>query len=390
MELKDHHNRIYNCSKCRMCFYADWSQLEDFAYVCPPGVRFGYEAYFSAGRLEVVRGIEEGQVKSPSQRLLHVLYSCILCGACSAMCQEVSMVERPHVIFEEARGYMVEKLGWAPLEAHRNILESVRRNHNPYREEHKRRFNWLSEPTSEQPESLYFAGCTASYREREIASSTASILGELKVEWGVLGGEEWCCGSPLLRIGYRRQAEELAEHNVKAIQESGAERVIFSCSGCYKTFKEDYPKLLGNDLPFKPMHIVEFLEEQLREGKLKLKSGVATPTTYHDPCHLGREAQVYEAPRAILKTLCGERLVEMKRNRKNAWCCGAGGGVKSAMPDFALWTATERVKEARGAGAELLVSACPFCKRNLSDAVKASGVALEVKDITELVAESLR
>jgi Fe-S oxidoreductase len=97
---------------------------------------------------------------------------------------------------------------------------------------------------------------------------------------------------------------------------------------------------------------------------------------------------IYEPPRNILKNIPGLKFTEMTRIREYAWCCGAGGGVIDAFPDFALWTASERIKEARDTGADAIVTACPWCKRNLSDAVKESGDRLQIYDILELLEQA--
>jgi len=168
-------------------------------------------------------------------------------------------------------------------------------------------------------------------------------------------------------------------------------------------------------------HLTQYLEKLLREEKLRPKKPLDLKVTYHDPCHLGRLGEpwihwqgteykpkgmhiwlhdppkkyrrgtngVYDPPRNVIKSLPGVELVEMYRTREYAWCCGAGGGVIDSYPDFAGWTAAERLKEAEAVGAEAIVSACPWCKRNFLDAAGRSGNDLKVLDIIELVWESL-
>ena len=121
--------------------------------------------------------------------------------------------------------------------------------------------------------------------------------------------------------------------------------------------------------------------------------------TYHDPCHLGRRANVYvpgkaimgiyEPPREILRSIPGIELAEMYRIKEYAWCCGAGGGVKEAYPDFSLWTAGERIEEAKETGAEAIVTACPWCERNFIDTINERGEVMEVFDIVELVQQAI-
>ena len=130
----------------------------------------------------------------------------------------------------------------------------------------------------------------------------------------------------------------------------------------------------------------------IKDEKLKFTKKVPMKVTYHDPCHLGRhlgENGVYDPPRDVLKSMPGIELVEMERNRENAWCCGAGAGVSQANPELALWTANERLKEAKATGAAALVTACPWCERNFKDAAKEYGENIEIYDIAEIACKAL-
>jgi len=144
---------------------------------------------------------------------------------------------------------------------------------------------------------------------------------------------------------------------------------------------------------------VEFIDRLIKDGKLKFTRTVPMTVTYHDPCHLGRRDHVYvpgeaimgiyDAPRDIIQSIPGVELVEMYRIKEYAWCCGAGGGVREAYPDFNLFTATERVEEAKATGAEAIVTACPWCERNFMDAINAGGDRMKVLDIIELVQQAI-
>jgi len=181
-----------------------------------------------------------------------------------------------------------------------------------------------------------------------------------------------------------------------------------------------YPRL-GKGMKFEVYHITEYLDRLIKEGKLKLTKEVPLEVTYHDPCHLGRLGEahipwkgehkkvmnqvnihmprkifrkgthgVYDPPRDVLKAIPGLKLTEMERIKEYAWCCGAGGGVKEAYPEFAIRTAQERIEEARvAAGAEAIVTACPWCERNFKDALKDNGGGMKVYDIIELVQQAI-
>jgi heterodisulfide reductase subunit D len=227
----------------------------------------------------------------------------------------------------------------------------------------------------------------ATYRAKDIAQSTIKLLRKADVDFKLLGKEEWCCGSVLLRTGERKTAEEVAEHNIQAFKNAETTKVVTSCSGCYRTLQKDYEELLGKQ-DFEVVHIVDFLKKLIDEGKLKFPEA-NIKVTYHDPCHLGRHSGIYEAPRDILKSVPGLKLLEMTRNKQNARCCGAGGGVRSAYKELSDGMADTRIKEAEETGAEVLTSACPFCTFALREAAERNGSKIRVLDLPELLVEIL-
>jgi heterodisulfide reductase subunit D len=368
---------------------------QDFYINCPAGKYYGFDAYFSGGRMEIARGIIDGTIKLPSEEskeLLKVVYACSTCGSCENVCfynREIRTVE----VFEIIRQILVEQeIG--PMPEHVRFLNSINQEHNPYHEKHIDRSEWmnLDDETStiksnmpENPEIIYYVGCTSSYRTKNIAQATAKILNKLQIPFKVMN-EEWCCGSPAARVGDKKLALNLAKHNIEEIEKTGAKKVLFSCAGCYRAFKKDYPQW-GLTYDFKVQHVSEYLADLLKKGKIKLKK-VDKKITYHDPCHLGRHLGVYDEPRDVINAIPGIHFEEMDRNRFNAWCCGSGGGVKSAFKDLANFAASERIREAeQTTNAECLVSTCPFCFLNLKENAEREKSDLEVLDLVELILE---
>jgi len=292
-------------------------------------------------------------------------------------------------ITENLRAELVEK-GFTRPE-HDAFTKRIEEVHNPYGEPHEERMKWLPPEVkvAEKADVAYFVGCTTAYRRPEIADATVKILDAAGVNFMTLHPEEWCCGSPALRVGRKDLFLTLAKHNIEALRKTGVKRVVTSCAGCYRTLSQDYPEFVG-ELPFKILHTSELMAELIKEGRLKLTREVPETVTYHDPCHLGRHTGTYEQPREVLKSIPSIKIVEMPRNRETALCCGAGGGVKAGFPDFAMQAALERVKEAHEVGATAIVSACPFCAHNLKDAIRKSASPLKFYDLTELVLMALK
>jgi len=322
-----------------------------------------------------------------SATLVERLYECSLCGSCEIICDIICHLDLTEIL-EAFRADLVEA-GIGPMPRHREILEWIKKEHNPYMERHEDRMKWVPQGRefSKGSKTLYFTGCTAPYRRPELLRSFLQIMDAAGVKV-LVSPKEWCCGSISLRIGAGDLGLDLARHNVELFKSLEVETIVTHCAGCYRALKLDYPRLLG-ELPFKILHASEFIEELLSKGELRLNGQIDSKVTYHDPCHLGRHANVFESPRRVLESIPGLKLVEMERIRQDSWCCGAGGGMKSAFPDSALKVAYERIREAKETEAQYLVSACPFCKENLKDASDSSAEHVQIYDLIELVAMTL-
>jgi len=273
----------------------------------------------------------------------------------------------------------------------------------------------------ESAEVVYHAGCRYSYDEelRPIARAGLTLLRDVGVDIGIMGTDEACCGGRAYELGYAGELTKYAEHQIESLRTAGVKVLVTPCADCYAAFKVLYDKI-GKKPEIEIFHITQYIHRLIEEGKIRFTREVPLTVTYHDPCHLGRLGEpwihwqgketkamgpmiihdppkkfrrgangVYETPRDILKAIPGLRFIEMYRIKEYAWCCGAGGGVIDAHPDFALWTGTERLREAHAVGAEAIVSACGWCKRNFLDAAAESGDNIEVYDIIELVQKAM-
>ncbi|NVM04361.1 MAG: (Fe-S)-binding protein [Candidatus Helarchaeota archaeon] len=378
MSLKDLKDWLYRCPKCNSCKYV----YKDYSKSCPSGEKFRWETYWGSGRVWMAYALKNGELEW-SDSITKAIFACPTCGSCAEQCeQEV----KDHLIdiYEALRAEAV-KSGYGPMPEQKIYAKFAAEKHNPYNEPHETRSSWMKNPITmkDNAEILYFVGCTSSYREKEIANATLEILKKLNLDFTV-SKDEWCCGSPLLRTGQIDDAKNLIEHNIELFKKMGIKRIITSCAGCFRTLNKDYPDL--KDLGIEIQHISDFLLEKMKDSSLKEMN---VKVTYHDPCHIGRHSGLFDSPRQVIQSIPGIDLVEMKRIRENAWCCGAGGGVKSAFKDWAVEIATERIKEAEETGADILLSSCPFCRRNLNDAIKKSGSNIKMMDIVEFLQDRI-
>lgn len=382
----------YRCGDCRIQFRPAVGRYQ----VCPvyEAVPGKWEPFFARGKILLANGLLKGEIE-PSQELADMLFQCMICGSCKSSCNAsyhpslnhpLSQIMDQPKVWEALRAELMEAGFIIPK--HAEIFENCEKFNNPYAEAHEGRINWIPENKvfPEQAENILFMGCTEPYRMPKVLQNITEILDYAQVDYTVLGLDEWCCGSIALRTGNQELAHKFATHNYKAFQKAKATRIITHCAGCYRTLKQDYPALIP-EFDFNIVHITEFIQELIEKGALNLTRSVNKKVTYHDPCHLGRHMQIYDAPRYILNHIPGLEFIEMQRIKENAWCCGAGAGVKSGFPDLALDIAKQRIREAVETGADTIVTTCPFCLRNLEDAAKALGseCAIEVLDLLELV-----
>jgi heterodisulfide reductase subunit D len=211
---------------------------------------------------------------------------------------------------------------------------------------------WASEFDLPQTgDILFFAGCSCSLLNPHLVQSVVTIFQTLEIPLAYSGKQETCCGSLLKRIGALPEFEKVKEKNMKLFEESGAETIVTTCAGCYRTLKLDY----GVNV----LHVTEFLDAYWKEHGLMLNP-FDQKVTYHDPYHLGRHSRVYIQPRNLIKAIPKIDFEEMQRNKEFSWCCGSGAGIKIYEPQLAVKIAEERAKEADG---RLIISTCPYCEQ---------------------------
>lgn len=384
---KDLYTIIEHCIRCGQCTYTRGSKYD---LLCPMYKKGKFFAYSGGGIVQLARALFE-KVIDYSPSITNIIYRCTTCGICEEMCGVITFPQKgvsPMDIGNLIKAELVKR-GLGPLPPHKRFYENIVKEHTPYDDcRHEERTAWMPpEIRREMPEKaevLYFVGCTASFREQDIARSFINILRKAGVNFTV-SRDEWCCGSPMYRTGQWDIVKDLVKHNVEMIKKTGASTVVFTCAGCYNTLKKHYPEWYEGELGVEMLHASEFVVKLIKDGRLSIKKPIEMNATYHDPCHLGRGVGVYEPPRELIKLIKGLKFTEMERSRENAFCCGAGGGVKGGLPDYALEIATDRIKEALKLGVNTLISTCPFCKRNLKDAVQALKVDMNIIDLMEIL-----
>ena len=320
------------------------------------------------------------------------IWRCTTCGKCPSECpRDVKQINNMVALRRLATAYGVFPGGVKPI---RTVTAGLTAEGNPFGEKRAERADWakgLSVKTfTEDMEILYFPGCYPSYdaRLKKVAKATAEILNKAGVDFGILGVSESCCGESIRKTGNEELFKQLARENIKTFIENGVKKILVSSPHCYHTFKNEYPEFMVN---FEVVHISQYLFELIKEGRLSPAKEYPKKVTYHDPCYLGRHNGLYDEPRAVLTKVPGLELVEMADARQDSLCCGGGGGR--------IWMETPkderfsnlRVQQALAAGAQVLVTCCPYCITNFEDSrvVLNCDDVIQVKDITEILREAI-
>lgn len=318
------------------------------------------------------------------------LWRCTTCGTCPPRCPRgVNQIELGVSLRRIATEYGVFPESVTPIVT---VSGHLLAEGNPFGLERARRADWAKDlpvkPFTEGMEYLYFPGCYLSYdpRMKKVAAATAAVLEAAGVEFGILGAEESCCGESIRKTGNEDAYKQLARRNIKSFIDHGVKKILVSSPHCLQSLKNEYAEFRVH---FEVVHITQLLSELMAQGRLRASKPYEKKLTYHDPCYLGRHNGVFDAPRNVLKEIPGLELREMQSHRENSLCCGGGGGR--------IWMETKkgerfsdlRLKQAQEAGAEVLVTACPYCITNFTDSSLGlpEGQAIEVKDITEVLQE---
>lgn len=380
------------CTRCGICI--EWCSicLESEDRVVWPreklqGLRsLSRKRYGILARLLGPRAVSEEALSDLSRGL----YDCTLCARCAEVCP-VGIDTR--ALWLVARQQMIQE-GYYP-EPFDTLREMVTTKYNISGDNNEDRLIWAENLEyvpegvrgKEKAETVYFIGCTPAFYPQTygIPQATVEVMERAGLDFTTLGGEEWCCGYPLIIAGMGDAVKELVEHNVAAVRRKGAGKLVAGCPSCYHTWLYEYPKIMGEPLGFEVQHLSQLLEVLISEGRIKLGE-FKHPVTYHDPCDLGRNSGIYDAPRNVIQRIPGISFTEMEENRRYALCCGGGGDVAMVNQELVDAVARTRLQQAKATEAQVLVSACQQCKRTLMGAARQEKVRMRILDIVELVA----
>jgi len=289
-----------------------------------------------------------------------------------------------------------KKMTFPPFEM---MAEATLKEGNIWAGYRKNRSAWFPEDLKEKhgpgkkAKAAYFAGCTASYVEQDIAMASVRLLDAAGVDFTYVGNKENCCGTPMLVAGKWEVFEEIMRRNIRAVKDAGAESVITSCPACDMMWRHVYPvwaKKFGIDYDIKSRHYSEVLSEKIKNGEFIFPDTGKAPVTvtWHDSCHMGRVSGVYEPPRDLIRAIPHVKFVEMDHNRQEAHCCGS---VLTLIkdPPVAADIGEMRLNEALEAGAGTVLALCPCCEFQLRVTAEKKKMPLEVVDLARFASSAL-
>lgn len=314
------------------------------------------------------------------------MWWCTTCRACEELCPRGVPIADVMVALRD--------LAWKERKVPKgvsSVMWAMYWDGNPWRRPPSQRAAWSKGQEiprfSPGCDVLFYAGCTPSYdsRSQKVARALVRIFGQTGVSFGTLGEQEPCCGDAAYGLGQHEYLRQIIDANTRLFSEEGVGTIVTASPHCYDMFANRYPR----DAGFTAQHYTQYLAALIDEGRLRLETPLEARLTFHDPCYLGRANGVYDEPRRVLSAIPGAELVEMRRSRADALCCGGGGGRMWIETKAGERFADLRAADIKETGADIVVTACPHCIACLEDSLKMAGSNARVMDVAELVAEAL-
>ncbi len=390
---RTHITDAFACIMCNRCqdacpAYATGKELS------PAALEVNKRYHLSDHMSSLAKGGDDSEPLLTYAMSESALWACTTCGACTEACPvgnepmfDILAMRRHQVLMESA----------FPNEL-KDAFTGIERNGNPWQMAGDR-MEWAESlefkvPTvAENPdcEMLFWVGCAGAFDPgaRDTARAIATVLHRSGIDFAVLGNDESCTGDLARRAGNEYLFSIAAEGNIETLNEAGADRkrIVTGCPHCLHTLKNEYGALGGH---YQVLHHTQLIGGLATEGRIEVQGEQGTRTTFHDPCYLGRHGGEFDAPRDALAS-ARPSLVEMDRSRNRSFCCGAGGAqVWKEEEEGRESVSDNRFREARDTGADTLAVGCPFCARMMNDANKRAGEPMRVRDIAEIVADSMK
>jgi len=315
------------------------------------------------------------------------LWACTTCRACEEVCP-VTIEHVPRIIaLRQGQTLMAEAY---PKELN-PALKGLERNGNPWGIGYDKRADWAegldikTMADDSNVDYLFWVGCAGSFddRSKKVSKSLVRILQKAGIRFAILGVEEKCTGDYARRVGNEMMFQMMAQENIETLNNYKVKKIIAACPHCLNTLKHDYPQMGGN---YDVIHHAEFIDQLVKEGKIKLKQSLESALTYHDPCYLGRYNNIFDQPRSILRSVSKGGLKELERHGRESFCCGAGGGRMWMEETIGKRIYLERSEEIVRQQVSNVAVGCPFCMTMIEDGMKELGKEEEIKtmDIAEL------
>ncbi len=385
MPLEAYGNLLHRCFRCGYCKLPS----EYCAFNCPSYNRYRMETYSPGGRLWLIRAVANKTIP-PSRNYAAILYSCTMCGNCTEHCC-LEFKDEILNIMTAARERLVDESILPP--GVQKYLENVYAFGNPWKKPQRKRGDWANGTGIRlydgNDEYLYYVGDVGSYHPRAGAASRAigRLLLQSGISFGILGREEVSHGNEARGMGETALFEYLMDKNLELFRKKEVKKIVAYSPHAYNAMKNGYREMSGCPSVF---HYLDIMKQILSEGRIDVSGGKASiKVTYHDSCFLGRWNKKYDLPREILGRIPMVELVEMQRNRENAFCCGGGNGnvFTDMLGGSEHSPGRVRVREALSCGAEVIAVSCPACLVMLDDAVASEGVEhlVKVLDIAEII-----
>jgi heterodisulfide reductase subunit D len=371
---------IYACGRCEICRGFDYNDR------CPEVFTQHWESSTARGRMAIARAILEGKLEY-SEDLAERIFGCFMCGRCREECKKAAQIDVIEITKAMRQDFIEHGINIPEDGA--NMADAVTSSGNIFADTPSLHNKWAEGlKFKEGSGTLFYPGCLASHRFKEKTNILVRLLQAAGYELDFLGNDQTCCGTPYWITGKMENATDYAKSYLKKLQDRGVREIITPCPSCFRAFDEEYPRLLGMDeFPIKVRHTSEILQEIVDQKKLNFKP-ISKRVTYHDPCEIGRYRDIYDSPRRTLKAIPSLELIEMSRNREQAFCCGGGGGCKIMFPNHSQKVSDERIRDFVETNAELMTTICPACEMNLTHGMYEADLDVRVLDIAEILAVS--